>query len=327
MSSYNVGDTLDGRYLITGVVGQGGHGVVYAAKDEMLGSKVAIKCLTANLASDIQFKTRMHREAKAMGALSGTSATQIFAFNKAPNGDLYIVMELLAGRDLEHYLQELERHGAKIDLVRLVNLLLPIADTLDAAHELGIVHRDLKPGNIFVLDNNTRGGVRLLDFGLAKDLNAAALTQEGMIAGSPGYIAPEVWRGRAKEADRRIDVYSFGAVMFRALAGQPPFDPKQPLDRFLLAVTRGERPSLRALRPDLPAAIDHWVEKALAADPADRFATVGKMYTVLRSIAELPIKRISSVIAAAQPWDIEIDVDIDVEVEAASLRGADLAKK
>ena len=327
MSSYKVGDSIDGRYRIQGLVGQGGHGVVYAAIDEMLGSKVAIKCLTSALAADIQFKTRMHREAKAMGALSGTSATQIFAFNKAPNGDLYIVMELLAGRDLEQYLLELEKHGAKIDLVRLVNLLAPIADTLDAAHELGIIHRDIKPGNIFVLDSNTRGGVRLLDFGLAKDLNAAALTQEGMIAGSPGYIAPEVWRGKAKQADRRIDVYSLAAVIFRALAGKPPFDPKQPIDRFLIAVTRGERPSVCALRPGLPAALDGWVEKALSADPADRFASVGKMYTVLRAIAELPVKRDSSVLPAAKPWDIDIDVDIEIDIDVASLRGTDIGRK
>ena len=329
MSTYRVGDKLDGRYEITGVVGQGGHGVVYAAKDDVLGSRVAIKCLVSTLASDVQFKTRMHREAKAMGALSGTSATQIFAFNKAPNGDLYIVMELLAGRDFEQYLLDLERHGSKIDLIRLVNLLAPVADTLDAAHDLGIVHRDLKPANIFVLDSSTRGGVRLLDFGLAKDLNAAALTQEGMIAGSPGYIAPEVWRGRAKEADRRIDVYSLAAVIFRALAGKPPFDPKQPIDRFLIAVTRGERPSLVALRPDLPSAIDGWVEKALSADPADRFATVGKMYSVLRSVAELPIRRNSSVLPAAEPWDIEIDVDIDIDIDidVGSLRGNELPKR
>jgi serine/threonine protein kinase len=132
----------------------------------------------------------MHREARAMGALSGTSATQIFAFNRAKQGELYIVMELLAGRDLEAYLHELERFGAAIDVRRIVTLLTPIAETLDTAHDLGIIHRDIKPGNIFVLDTMTRGGVRLLDFGLAKDLNATALTQEGMIAGSPAYIAP-----------------------------------------------------------------------------------------------------------------------------------------
>ncbi len=323
MASYAVGQTIDDRYRVTGVLGQGAHGVVYAAEDEMLGSRVALKCLSADLASDPAFKVRMHREARAMGALSGTSATQIFAFNKTPDGGLYIVMELLAGRDLEHYLRELEGHGARIELRRLVNLLGPIADTLETAHGLSIVHRDVKPGNIFVLDNLVRGGVRLLDFGLAKDLNATSLTAEGMVAGSPAYIAPEVWRGKAREADRRIDVYSLGAVIFRALAGAPPFDPRQPMDRFLIAVTRGPRPSLTALRRDLPIAVDGWVEKVLAVEPNDRFHSIAKMWESLRAIAELPARAVRTD-PPSIPWEVEIDVDIDVEV--ASLRGTNLGR-
>ncbi|HVY48864.1 MAG TPA: serine/threonine-protein kinase [Minicystis sp.] len=316
--SYKPGDRIDDRYSVTGVLGQGGHGTVYAAVDDMLGSKVAIKLLTGDLAKDPAFKVRMLREARAMGALSGTSAAQIFAFNKSDGGELYIVMELLAGRDLEAYLDDRAQYGARPDLKRVVSLLGPIAETLEAAHAIGIIHRDVKPGNIFVLDTMARGGVRLLDFGLAKDLNATALTAEGMIAGSPGYIAPEVWRGKAKEADRGVDVYSFAAVVFRALAGRPPFDPKQPIDRLLLAVTRGARPSLVALRPELPPAIDGWVQQALAADPAQRFPTVMTMWKALRAIAEMPAHATGNVEVAA-PWEVEIDVDIDEEV-AASLR-------
>jgi len=325
MSGYSVGEKIDGRYLVTGIVGRGGHGVVYAAVDEILGSRVGVKCLSADLAEDPTFKTRMHREARAMGALSGTSAAQIFAFARAQKGELYIVMELLAGRDLEAYLLELEKHGGTLELRRLVNLLAPIAETLDTAHDLGIIHRDIKPGNIFVLDNMTRGGVRLLDFGLAKDLNATALTQEGMIAGSPAYIAPEIWRGRAREADRRIDVYSFATVIYRALAGKPPFDPREPLDRFLLAVTRGPRPRITAQRTDLPATIDEWVEKALSAEADNRFATVGKMWAALRSVAELPVPSKPGNQPAVDPWEVEIDVDIDIEV--ASLRSDELARR
>lgn len=318
-AGYAVGELIDERYRVTGAVGKGGHGVVYAAVDEMLGSKVAVKCLTAELAGDNSFKLRMHREARAMGALSGTSAAQIFAFNRARRGELYIVMELLAGRDLDAYLRELEGYGAAIDIRRLVTLLSPIAETLDTAHDLGIIHRDIKPGNIFVLDSMTRGGVRLLDFGLAKDLNAASMTQDGMIAGSPGYIAPEIWRGRTKDIDRRIDVYSFGSVLYRALTGAPPFDPKQPLDRFLLAVTRGPRPKITDQRPDLPPALDEFFRKALAAEPADRYPSAGKMWSALRSVAEMPVPSKPGVKPHVEPWDVEIDVEIDIEV--ASLRG------
>jgi serine/threonine-protein kinase len=313
---YAIGALIDDRYKVNGVLGRGAHGVVYSATDEMLASKVAVKCLAADLSAEPSFKLRMHREARVMGKLSGTSATQIFAFNKAADGGLYIVMELLAGRDFETYLREIEGHGARIAIDRLVALLAPIADTLDVAHGHGIIHRDIKPQNIFVLDTMVRGGVRLLDFGLAKDMNAQSLTAEGMIAGSPGYIAPEIWKGKAGQADGRIDVYSMGIVVFRALTGKVPFDPRQPLDRLLLAVTRGERPSLRALRPELPASIDAWVQKALAILPDDRFQSVGKMWASLRSLAALPAVAPPISIDVEVPWNVEIDDEIEVEVES-----------
>jgi serine/threonine-protein kinase len=320
--AYSVGHLVDGRYEVKGVLGKGAHGVVYAAEDTIVGSRVALKCLAPDLAADAGFKIRMHREARAMGALSGTSATQIFAFNKAADGALYIVMELLEGRDFEVYLREIEKHGAHIDLRRLVTLLAPIAETLDRAHAASIIHRDVKPANIFVLDTFARGGVRLLDFGLAKDLNATALTQEGMVAGSPGYIAPEIWRGRAKQADGRIDVYSMGVVAFRALVGDTPFDSSQPLDKFLITVTRAPRPSLRKHRPDLPEGVDAWIEKALAIDPAARFATVGAMWDALRALAEIKARPVPAIDPRAETWEVEIDVEIEEEV--ASLRSSAL---
>src|SRR5690349_6128111 len=131
MCAFAVGDVVDERYRIVGEVGHGGHGYVYAAEDETVGSRVALKFLSTDLASDPEFKVRMHREARAMGALSGTSAAQIFAFNKASDGSLYIVMELLQGRDLDQYLRDIDTHGGQVELKRLVDLLAPIAETLD----------------------------------------------------------------------------------------------------------------------------------------------------------------------------------------------------
>ncbi|MET0594318.1 MAG: serine/threonine-protein kinase, partial [Polyangiaceae bacterium] len=157
-------------------------------------------------------------------------------------------------------------------------------DTLEAAHVRGIVHRDLKPGNIFVLDS---GGARLLDFGLAKVMAAAPLTNSGMVAGSPSYIAPEVWKGNPRALDHRIDVYSLGAIIFRALSGAVPFGGKDILEKLAL-VTTGDRPSLHELRPDLPQEVDTWVAEVLAVDPDLRFRQVRGMWNALRGILGIP---------------------------------------
>ena len=123
----------------------------------------------------------------------------------------------------------------------------------------------------------------MLDFGLAKVLSASPLTMEGMIAGSPSYIAPEVWRGNPRILDHRIDVYSLGAIVFRALSGSVPFDAPDIIGKFRLA-TSGTRPSLCALRPDLPEDIDPWVVQALAIDPNMRFQRVHGMWVALKAV-------------------------------------------
>jgi serine/threonine-protein kinase len=165
----------------------------------------------------------------------------------------------------------------------MVMFLDPIVTTLDLAHERGIVHRDLKPSNIYLMDATRGGGVRLLDFGLVKLMGARPLTRQGMVAGSPSYIAPEAWRGNPTTLDHRIDVYSFAVIVFRVIGGRVPFDSPDLMEK-LKMVTTGPRPSLRALRPELPADIDVWVQQALAIDPDYRFARVRAMWHALRHI-------------------------------------------
>jgi eukaryotic-like serine/threonine-protein kinase len=271
---------LDDRYELKDVIGRGGHGVVYRAMDRESGIDVAIKFLHDSMAIDPQYNIRMLREAQVMAALSGTSAIRVYGLNTTPDGALYLVMELLAGRDFDTYLADLEDSGRRLSVYRLFELLDPIVDTLEAAHSRGIVHRDLKPGNIFVLDS---GGARLLDFGLAKVMAAAPLTNSGIVAGSPSYIAPEVWKGNPRALDHRIDVYSIGAIVFRALSGQVPFGGNDILEKLHL-VTTAERPSLHALRPDLPPEVDAWVAEVLAIDPDLRFLQVRGMWNALRGI-------------------------------------------
>jgi serine/threonine protein kinase len=275
---------LDDRYELHEVIGRGGHGVVYRAYDRNLCTDVAIKFLHDSMAVDPQYNIRMLREAQIMAALTGTSAIRVYSLNTTPDGALFLVMEMLLGRSFDAYLGDLEDGGNRLSVDRLFELLDPIVDTLEAAHVRGIVHRDLKPGNIFVLD---AGGARLLDFGLAKVMEAAPLTNDGMVAGSPSYIAPEVWKGNPRALDHRIDVYSLGAITFRALSGSVPFGGADILEKLAL-VTKAERPSLHQHRPDLPAEVDAWVAEALAIDPDLRFLQIRGMWNALRAIVGIP---------------------------------------
>jgi serine/threonine-protein kinase len=272
---------LDGRYEIQTLIGKGGHGKVYRALDTQLSSQVAIKVLYGDVAAEKEFRVRMEREARAMGALSGTSAVQIMAFNKTDWGALYLVMEYLEGQDLGAYLKEQEKSGLPLPLNEVYEILEPIATTLQAGHERGIIHRDVKAANVFVLKSRARGRSRLLDFGLAKDISLDPLTKTGMIAGSPAYIAPEAWLGKPRPIDHRIDVYGFGVLMFRVLGRRLPFDSKLAIDELLLAVTRADRPSLYALRKDLHPTIDDWVRRALAIDREQRFGSMEALWNFL----------------------------------------------
>jgi len=274
------GDELDGRYRLIAEIGAGAYGVVYRGRDLETRAEVAIKVMKQ--AADPELAQRYEREARALARLRGTAAIYVHAFGRAPGGASYIVMELLHGRELEDYLAEAEAAGGRLKAGKLLEILRPVAATLTAAHSQGIIHRDLKPSNVFIVDASAGGGVRLLDFGLAKLVGIETLTATGMVAGTPSYIAPEAWRGE-KGLDHRIDVYSLGVLVFRCLSGDVPFPTKSMLELCRLA-TVGERPSLRALRPSLPASIDAWVQKAMAIDPSDRFQSIQSMWSALESI-------------------------------------------
>ncbi|EYF03672.1 serine/threonine-protein kinase [Chondromyces apiculatus] len=277
--AFRPGDVIGDRYEVEEMLGQGGQGAVYRGTDTVLGSQVAIKCLHPQIASEPGFKTRFLREARTMGALSGTSAVQVFDIGKIEGGGMYIVMELVDGQNFEQYLRSIEEAGSHIPLAKLWEIIDPLVATLEVAHARGIIHRDLKPGNIMVMRSQGRGPARLLDFGLAKDLKADPLTLDGMVTGSPSYIAPEAWMGKQDVIDHRVDVYALGTILFRALAGVHPFDARKALFDLVFAVTRGPRPSLHERRPDLSPAIDGWVARALAVDPNARHQNVRALWT------------------------------------------------
>jgi serine/threonine-protein kinase len=274
------GHVIGQRYRLLHQLDRGGQGVVYRALDLRQGDEVAVKILSDRIAHDAEWRERMFREAHALTVLTGTAAVRIYQQLWSDDGALCLVMELLRGKDFEDHLRGGEATGTRLTVRDLVPLIEPLVHTLEVAHSAGILHRDIKPGNIFVLND---GGVRLLDFGLAKFVRMRGLTATGFIAGSPSYIAPECWRGRL-DIDQRIDVYALAAVIFRALVGKPPFEGGDLRD-VLVQVTTGERPSLHRVRPDLSPDIDDWVRQALAIEPNERFLRVQAMWNALKHVA------------------------------------------
>jgi len=275
------GEVIGERYHLVSLIDRGGQGAVYRARDLRDRDEVAVKVLSAPELDGAEWRERMFREAHALTVLSGTAAVRVYHQVWTEDGALCLIMELLHGSDFEDYLQAREANGAHPSVQDLTPLLEPVVETLEAAHQIGILHRDIKPANIYVQHD---GSVRLLDFGLAKFQRMRSLTLNGFVAGSPNYIAPEGWKGKTQLLDQRIDVYGLAAVIFRALTGKPPFAADDVRD-VLLQATRGERPSLYALRPDMRPEVDDWVKQALAIEPADRFTRVRGMWQALKSTA------------------------------------------
>jgi len=258
------------RYEVGEVVGRGGYGMVCRGVDRQTGRSVALKMLSPEAGKDPDVVERMLREQQAMVALHGTCAATVIDMCRLDTGAPCLVMEWLDGHDLEAQLTKWEAAGEHGNSQQLAAMLKPLTQTLERAHQIGLVHRDIKPANVFLVD--TAPGVRLLDFGLSRMKSAAPLTAPGMVLGSPSYIAPETWRGNSTELDGRADLYALAVIVFRWLTGQLPFDASDLIVK-MTAVTTGPRPSVVARRRDLPAAVDAWMNRALAIEPAERFQT------------------------------------------------------
>ncbi|HKO54064.1 MAG TPA: serine/threonine-protein kinase, partial [Polyangiaceae bacterium] len=273
------GEVVGQRYELIEVIGRGGQGTVYRASDRWMQRGVAVKVLGAKAVREPHALERLMREQQAMSALKGTAAVELFDVFRGDADELCLVMELLKGMDLDDYLFTIELRNERMPLDRVLQIFEPIVRTLETAHAAGILHRDLKPANIFLLD---AGGVRLLDFGLARLKQSAPLTAAGTVMGSPSFMAPEAWQGVSDLMDARADVYSLGVILFRVLSGKLPFAGTSMQEKFVNATT-GVRPSLLKFRPDLPATADGWVMHALALDREQRFANVRALWNAFEA--------------------------------------------
>ncbi|GAB3931888.1 hypothetical protein GCM10027614_82860 [Micromonospora vulcania] len=209
------GARLAGRYRITGRLGAGGHGTVYAAHDQRLNRLVAVKLLIDD--PDPELLARFQREAEILAMIRHPNVVAIFDIGRHDDGSAFVVMEHLAGPDLAH----LQFEAGSLNATQTLRYAVPVADALVCLHEhpTPVIHRDLKPQNL-VLDGD--GTVKICDFGISAVPEAmlTRLTRPGMVLGTAAYMSPEQWRG--DDPDRATDIYSLGAVLYALLAGGPP---------------------------------------------------------------------------------------------------------
>jgi len=267
------GGVLAGRYRLGPVAGHGAMGEVHLAEDLRLARPVAIKSLRPELARYPEVRQRFSQEARAAARISHPNVVRVYDSGEE-DGVPYLVMECLPGTSLA---DELEWGVLEPRRARRVGL--DVLGALDAAHRLGVIHRDVKPGNILqsaVVD----GPVKVSDFGIAKSADDHSLTDSGGLVGTAAYLAPE--RVAGAPAGPASDLYSLGVVLFESLAGRKPHEGETAL-ALALAIHMGEAPSLGELRPDLDPALVAVVDKALAHDPADRWASAAEMSEALRA--------------------------------------------
>ncbi len=266
-----LGRTLDSKYRIEQRIGRGGSGTVYRARHLLIHRTVAIKVLSLDLVSDEDALARFRREAAMAGRLKHFNIVSVTDFGITPDGVAYLVMDFIEGKSLRRIL---DAHGT-IAPGKLVGWLKPICSAVHAAHRKGIIHRDLKPDNVMIEVVDGEEIPRVLDFGIAKLMDAVAVgadftTETGSVMGTPHYMSPEQCEG--KPLDTRSDIYSLGTLVYELLTGNVPFPGKVTTSVMMQQVTAAPRP-LRDLRPDLPEAVELCVMRALSKNPAARHAT------------------------------------------------------
>jgi serine/threonine protein kinase len=262
-----------GGFPVVRLLGEGGMGNVYACEDKQLGRLVAIKVLKQKLAAQPAQAERFMREARAMAKIRSPHVVTVYQVGEE-DGNIYLVMEVLEGEDLA---ERLKRKGPLSEAEAVKHLHGTIRGLRDAT-SAGVIHRDVKPANLFIVD----GQVKLTDFGLSLPLDAdAKLTQEGLVVGTPHYLAPELARGgKATEAS---DIYALGATLFELVVGHPPYPGKAALD-VVSAHLHEPVPSPRKARRDLSRQLERLIMKMMAKKPEQRFGSYDELDKAIRDL-------------------------------------------
>ncbi len=290
-----------GAYRLGELLGRGGMGEVYAAAHLTSGRAAAVKLLHGKSLANPDIVQRFLREAEVAMRLAAPNLVEIFELGEAESGTPFLAMEVLTGHDLGWHL----RRRRQLPLPEVVALTHDVARGLTVAHAAGVTHRDLKPANLFRVEPDGAAPARwkILDFGIAKLRGSTGTLTQHAIVGTPGYMSPEQAQGH--DVDQRSDLFSLGAVLYRALTGRPPFSgPDTPQVLFDIVYRHPARPT--ELVPSLPPAIDAVLALALAKDRGDRFASAAELAEALAAAADGRLSAALKKRAAAQlrrlPW-------------------------
>lgn len=269
-----LGRLISGRYRLIAPLGDGGMATIWRALDEQLDREVAVKILRPQFGSDPGFAARFKQEARSAGGLTHPNIVSVFDYGTdGPNGEQYIVMELVDGRDLATILRD--RGWLSTD--DAVRVAIGVASALEAAHRKGIVHRDVKPGNIMITD---AGDVKVTDFGIARAVSEASMTVTGTTLGSVHYFSPEQARG--DEVTGTSDVYALAIVLYEMLTGRRPFEAETAAAVALKRLNE-DPPSPTAIGRPQPPGLEAIVMRAMARNPGDRFPDAGAFAEALRA--------------------------------------------
>ncbi len=290
-----IGRTLPGGYIILDLVGVGGMGRVYRAEQTNLGRTVAVKIIHPHLVGEENAAARFITEARAASRLNHPNSVAVIDFGKTEDGQLYLVMEFLRGKDLARVQYE----EGPLSFRRIVSILRQVLAALSEAHHLEIIHRDLKPENVILEQVRTGGDfVKVVDFGLAKmrEGSGPSITSPGIVCGTPEYMSPE--QGRGDPLDPRSDLYAVGVIFYQLLTGRLPFEAESPTQVVLMHITEPP-PDPRAAAPErqIPSLLADVCLMALAKEPGHRFGNADEFSEALSDA----LSQIESTVPRAGP--------------------------
>ena len=277
-----VGAVIEGRYVLTQVIGRGAFGAVYAADQLTTGQQVAIKVLHTEMrnGSDVA-RQRFAKEARVLAQLRHPSTVRIYDVGITIDDEPYFVMELVPGLNVEQIFAGLEAAGRRFLEHEAIDLVLPVLGSLAEAHGLGLVHRDIKPANLMVSHVADDGlVVKVVDFGVVRT-EGSMLTARASTLGTPRYMSPEQCRGDI--VDARSDLYAVGCVLFEAIAGRPPLVARSLVDTVILQVS-APAPSLADVGASASPELEGVLNRLLRKDPAERFASAAELRAALTAI-------------------------------------------